>query len=1556
MANTQRNFVLGRMNKSLDERLVPNGEYIDALNVRLGSTEASDVGSVETAKGNTQLTTLQFNNYPLSDQAKCIGAYEDGANETIYWFVHDPYFARDNSGTPPSEYPTGKIDLIVSYNVNDNIIDYHVISVNDGGDLNTTLNFDLKYLITGVDLVEDLLFFTDNINPPRFINIKRGYTNPAYFAPKVVDYGNEPLLLQEILHVIKRPPLYAPTFNLLTVGNSQDNYLQDRYICFAYRYRYADGEYSATSPFSEPAFAPKDFYFSSSSFLNEGMENFYNAANVSYNTGGPLVESVDLLFKEAQNSTIKVIDKINKKDRGLSDNSTETYLFDNSNIFTVLQDSEILRLYDNVPRFALAQTIMGNRLVYGNYVDGYDLERNGVKTQIEYTTDLISEDVLSRTIQATTEEVQYSIFSRGISNIPTDGAAIFNLTTVKFELKQGAVLTFDISFSHQAFAGPTTPDSQTTNVNVSFVFNLIRDYTSVYDLATSTEFINAVGTFSPRNILPVYSPTGSTSCSGLTFTDTFNCSIPQNLPATSVPTNSVEKYASATLGSDLVGPTAYNNNEPIEYNAQPSGPLGDSIVMYLPYMRFVDDVADGANTTEDVYEFYGITSASCTLQSSSANGSLHSNRGYEVGMVYMDEFGRSSTALVSDNNALHIPCSFSPNKNNIQVNIPTRQIAPEWATNYKFVIKPDEENYDVIYSNIYYRTSDASYAYFLLEGENSQKIEKGDRLIVKKDSDGATSECVYVTVLDKEVYATSALEPNSIAGAYMKIETNSINITQDKDAVIDYGRATVGTKASQSQTATLFYGSNITTTPGDYNRITYGPNAVGLPNSGYPFSIGNPAVNYNVPAGTRVIISLKFKRNQRGGCPPKSMYFDYTMVASQGYSDMYEFFIGENFEQVLNLNSIFSDPATQRCNFMVGKSPYTDPFFQFKQGKQDQLGGDTFSFWWVDGDGGTQGGKLWMSGPPNCNLTTGFIENEISAHFNVIRSGGDIIFESEPQDALPDVWFESADTYTIDSNGYHEGNVQTQTASQPAIVNTDFYNCFSFGNGAESYKIRDSIVGKTFNLGNRVYTTSEQESKEAHRFADLTYSGVYNEESNINKLNEFNLGLLNFKPLERTFGPIQILSGRQTDILTLQEDKISYVLQGKDLLSDAGAGGVLTSVPQVLGKQIARVEDYGISNNPESFIQWGKDKYFTDGKRGAVLQLKGSSAQNEQLNVISEQGMRSWFRDLFIDSLETQKLGGFDPYMNEYVLSSNNTIKPFVTDCIDCGVIVGDVVVDVANPYDFCVDVGDLVGDVTITIDISPIVSPEPFTIEYTYAGVTNTYNSLPIPVSDTITINKNSVADQKVSLVIESFSMNKSYIRGITVGCPEADTITIVPISITSDAENGQYIHSEYSWTDGVFVSPLHSRLVNFGNDNTAEFVISDYSGVQGPQGAGIIPADGATVSIICNKTNFDNFVFNEGTLTPFPPTPNNFRYLRSDTLYDNTVSDIKLLLAETLTNPNGGVPAPIDSTNAPDKYSATFTMPNTGAYLYLIWDYRLSTEDDLCFGATIEDSCCNC
>ena len=45
-------FFKGIMNKSSDERILPPGEYVDALNARLGSTEDSEIGTLENTKGN----------------------------------------------------------------------------------------------------------------------------------------------------------------------------------------------------------------------------------------------------------------------------------------------------------------------------------------------------------------------------------------------------------------------------------------------------------------------------------------------------------------------------------------------------------------------------------------------------------------------------------------------------------------------------------------------------------------------------------------------------------------------------------------------------------------------------------------------------------------------------------------------------------------------------------------------------------------------------------------------------------------------------------------------------------------------------------------------------------------------------------------------------------------------------------------------------------------------------------------------------------------------------------------------------------------------------------------------------------------------------------------------------------------------------------------------------------------------------------------------------------------------------------------------------------------
>jgi hypothetical protein len=158
---------------------------------------------------------------------------------------------------------------------------------------------------------------------------------------------------------------------------------------------------------------------------------------------------------------------------------------------------------------------------------------------------------------------------------------------------------------------------------------------------------------------------------------------------------------------------------------------------------------------------------------------------------------------------------------------------------------------------------------------------------------------------------------------------------------------------------------------------------------------------------------------------------------------------------------------------------------------------------------------------------------------------------------------------------------------------------------------------------------------------------VYEETSNINGLNDFNLSIGNFKDLERSFGSVQKIHTRMSDLLVLQENKITTVLFGKNILFDSVGGGQVASVPEVFGSIMPLPYENGISTNPESFAVRGEEIFFTDAFRGVALRLIGNS-----LSEISGVGMRNYFRDMFLSNPNTRKIGGYDPYTNHYVLTS----------------------------------------------------------------------------------------------------------------------------------------------------------------------------------------------------------------------------------------------------------------------------------------------------------------
>jgi uncharacterized protein YqkB len=244
------------------------------------------------------------------------------------------------------------------------------------------------------------------------------------------------------------------------------------------------------------------------------------------------------------------------------------------------------------------------------------------------------------------------------------------------------------------------------------------------------------------------------------------------------------------------------------------------------------------------------------------------------------------------------------------------------------------------------------------------------------------------------------------------------------------------------------------------------------------------------------------------------------------------------------------------------------------------------------------------------------------------------------------VFFETPETFTI-SDGSH------QFATH--LLN-DAYNCFSFGNGVESYKIRDTLTGKSFSIDSNPTDINKEGYKQLNRFADITYSEIFNSNTNVNRLNEFNLSLANFKDdIEKAWGPINVMKAFDTNIELIQEDQYSIIYYGKDLLFNADGSTNLTGVLQVLGQQKALEGEFGCQSI-DSFDFYGFNRYFVDVKRGSVLKKA-----NNGLFEISSQGMRSYFRTFFRDNTINSIIGQYDQFNDVFMLNIKYNNNQYLT-------------------------------------------------------------------------------------------------------------------------------------------------------------------------------------------------------------------------------------------------------------------------------------------------------
>jgi len=316
MPELKRGFGAAKMNKDADERTIPNGEYREALNIQITTSDESDVGTLQTLLGNTKIEFNTLTTLQLSTNAKCVGSVADEQKNRIFYYVKDSQNFTDyifqynlndnqivpivvdkyrvtvqvstiNSGTTgtvrsfiisdlgnslenitnvrpgmkiiQASFDNGNSPVSASNNIkvislknfgtnewevllddfSDSGLFFNTVSQTQGQiilEAPKALNLPDK-LITGINILDDTLFWTDGKSEPKYIDVSRvqtrfsgeihtkyvvkdEYNNIIMDSVNKIDFRENPdYIKEEHLTVIKKSPLYPPT---LLLSNTSD--------------------------------------------------------------------------------------------------------------------------------------------------------------------------------------------------------------------------------------------------------------------------------------------------------------------------------------------------------------------------------------------------------------------------------------------------------------------------------------------------------------------------------------------------------------------------------------------------------------------------------------------------------------------------------------------------------------------------------------------------------------------------------------------------------------------------------------------------------------------------------------------------------------------------------------------------------------------------------------------------------------------------------------------------------------------------------------------------------------------------------------------------------------------------------------------------------------------------------------------------------------------------------------------------------------------------------------------------------------------------------------
>lgn len=1231
-------FAGGGMDMDTEERFLKTSDYRYALNCRITSVDEENAGAVENIRGNQILsfglvtkdgTTLEDNRF------KVIGHYEDKKLGILYYFVCD-LDGNDRIG-------------------------YHCIVSNyawgTGGGRpgafrvlyeSPSLNFHKNNLITGVNMIhsdefapDGILYWTDDRNQPRKLDVKRVFW---YYSSLVngTTISDPTLAYQSVpdLNAISRPPLDNPIVGeftytdvngniQFTTGNNTSikaNDIVSTLWQFKYRYVYRDFTKSSWSPISPSGMTS----FNDASIDDLSISNYLE---VKIDSGNDEVISIELAVRENEDkSDFYLISKIDKDGTiqkntllastmgalasqnigdvitdGLPDYSPLYYIFTNNEPRIPINLPESNKLFDDVPLKAKAQEIIdGNRLAYGNVVNGYDPIPTDTEFEVVYTPN-----------SAQRGNVFPINLSYKISNHKWTGGGVNPWMRRYFK----STMSMDI--------GDITSVPPGTLITIS-----------IRDIGLGLEFARP----------------SSTVCSKYATTALWKLSV------------NFSYFVTAT-NNDMVQFVAAMNAAAI-INLEKVDQQGDNGTK--PVYGFDHDTSDGRPNGPSSSNFSGTNGSAFHINGNKVDFRMawsHNER-YRDKCLSIEPvmvMGFDGAVLYSVDPSLNSNVTTSawpaqtPNVGPIKYNgwdypeIATRFLTPGVWNNMTYPVNSFGSPW-IAENNSFVLGPVATSISNLRGFKSGIKHSLGIVYYDEYNRSGTVNPC-------GDIYVPFRNERSENLDSQFNPVTN--NPLHDAAANIHFKiNHPAPLWASHWQWVWA------PTKRGEFLHVTVN------------------TLEHDPAILTRYRTVLPESQDEvgtqgDGGMTGFQSLLQPTGALGMGYVKM-------DMEELIRHSG-----NTSMDTFMWQWAPGDRVRILSEQtvgiagapNAPDNYAGMDFEIIGIDED--VTNAKLWFilekaaSGPVLTSGTAIDVRIELYrpvkiksdvyyeiGHVNSCQDGKHMVNRYATEEQLPGSNRYLFNTGLNTPNTYHFN----QTSAVPAegtIRNGDVYlrerHMPSTGSGpspipaggliiVEDYSYSDFFKSPGWDLG-RV-NAYLPDFKQTRREASIFYSEPYVPNTAINGLSTFYPDV-SFQEFDLKFNSIQKLFSINDRLIILQEDKVSFSMVSRAVLFDASGNQNVATSKNVLSQSVPYSGDFGISTNPESFVNFGFRSYFVDAKNYAVLRL----SQNG-LTTISEHGMKNFFTDYFQElrdrgmhkSKSLRIYGAYDNKFDEYVVCAETLL------------------------------------------------------------------------------------------------------------------------------------------------------------------------------------------------------------------------------------------------------------------------------------------------------------